>query len=77
MKNKILIFQVLSIIILGISLAGFLLVSPSILAVGTNNFDLGKWLDADVFVIKWAMGLFILGFLLNLIIFFFSLRLKK
>lgn len=77
MKKKILIFHVLSIVAMGISLIGFLLVYPSILSVGTNSFDLSKWLDADLIVIKWALLFFLVSFLLHLITLFFNFRLKK
>lgn len=77
MKKLLITFQFLSFIVLGISLIGFLLVSPSILAVGTDKFDLGRWLDADIFLVKFGLILFVIGLLFHLIALIFSLRLKS
>ncbi|MGX7195375.1 hypothetical protein [Enterococcus olivae] len=68
MSKKIpLILQVFSILSLLFALALFSLSMPAIKTVATENFDLSRWLDADIFVLTWSFYGVIVALILNIL----------
>ncbi len=75
--KKTLLSESLAILCLLVSLLLFTFAMPDIAKVGSVDFDLVKWLDADIFILKCSFYFLISGFFFSLIALILGCRSEK
>lgn len=68
------LLQLGSILLMIGSIILFIMVSKSVKQVGTTNFDLTKWQDADLYVLKLGFNCLVASFALSVSSLFFSIK---